>query len=389
MRVLQIHNYYQLWGGEDEAAQHDVRLLQQYGHEVKQYCRNNDEIKTYGPLRKCRLFFETTWSMKSYKEIRGILKEFKPDIVHMHNFFPLVSPAAYYACASVGVPVIQTLHDFRLICPMSHLLREERICEECIHDSLWRSIRYGCYRGSRLLTLPIALMVSAHRWLKTWEKRVDLYIAVSEFVRGKFIESGFRASKVVVRPNCFAEDPGPGEGRRKYALYVGSLTSGKGIMTLLEAWKNISLPLKIVGDGPLYPWAETFIRKNNLRQVCLEGFLSQKEVFRSLKEALFLVMPPIWFETFGRTIVEAYATATPVLGSRLGAVAELVEEGKTGLLFCPGDPDDLAKKVNYAMENPQEREAWGKEARVVFEKKYRAQISYDRLMEIYQQASRQ
>lgn len=387
MRVLQIHNYYQRWGGEDEAAEHEVRLLQQYGHEVKLYYRHNDDIKSFGVLRKAMLFFENTWSMKSYKAIRRVLQEFKPDVVHMHNYFPLISPAAYYACSRAGVPVIQTLHDYRLICPMGHLLRKGQICEECIHNSLWRSIKYGCYRGSRLLTLSNALMVSAHRFLKTWDKRVDLYIAVSEFVRRKFIEGGFMASKVVVRPNCFAEDAGPGEQRRRYALFIGSLTHHKGVETLLEAWKKISLPLKIIGEGPLYPWAETFIRENNLSQVTLEGFRPQKEVFSYLKGALFLVAPSIWFETFGRIIVEAYTTATPVIASRLGAFEELVEEGKTGLLFCPGDPQDLANKVNYAMENPKEIEGWGKEARLVFEKKYSGKIAYERLMEIYQQAS--
>jgi glycosyltransferase involved in cell wall biosynthesis len=298
----------------------------------------------------------------------------------------LVSPAAYYACSWAGVPVIQTLHDYRLICPGSHLLRDGQICEECVPNSLWRSIQYGCYRQSRLLTLSSALMLSVHRWLKTWGNRVDLYIAVSEFVRGKFIEAGFQASKVVVRHNCFTTDPGPGEGPRSYALFIGSLIPDKGLVTLLEAWKKISVPLKIIGEGPLYSWAETFIRENHLSQVTLEGFRPQAEVFNYLKSALFLVMPSIWYETFGRTIVEAYTTATPVIGSRLGAPGQLVEDGKTGLLFCPEDPNDLVEKVNYALENPDEREGWGKEARLVFEKKYSVAIAYDRLMKIYQKA---
>jgi len=385
MRILMIHNYYQQWGGEDESTEQELQLLQRHGHEVRLYFRHNDEIKTFSSLRKGLLFFEPTWSLRSYREAKHVIREFKPEIVHFQNFFPLVSPSAYYACVESDAPIVQTLHNYRLLCPIGWFVRNGEVCEMCLTHSLWRGVLYGCYHGSRIQTASIALMLTTHRLLKTWLRKVDVYIALTEFSRRKFIEGGFPKSKIFVRPNFLDKDPGLGGPIREYALFVGRLSPEKGLVTLLEAWLNLPhVPLKIVGDGPLRPRIEDYIGQNELGQIELVGFVPLQRVLQYLQKALFLVMPSVWYETFGRTIIEAYATGTPVIASRLGAMADLVEDGKTGLLFNPGEPDDLTAKVQYALEHPEEMARWGREARYVFEQRYSSESAYKSLMEIYE-----
>ena len=387
MRILMVHNYYQRRGGEDESTKCELRLLRKRGHDVRLYSRHNDEIKTFSLLRKGLLFFEPTWSWKSHQEMKSVIREFKPEVVHFQNFFPLISPSAYYACAESDVPVIQTLRNYRLLCPIGSFSRNGRVCEECLMHSLWRGIRYGCYHDSRIQTASIALMLGVHRLLNTWQERVDAFIALTEFSSRKFIEGGLPASKLFIRPNFLDRDPGIGEELRDYALFVGRLSEEKGLTTLLEAWRGLpKVPLKIIGDGPLRPQLEGFVRQHALMQVELIGFVHQDVVLAYLKRASFLVMPSVWYETFGRTIIEAYATGTPVLASRLGAMAEIVETGWTGLHFTPGNSEDLAAKVNWAWRHPKEIAEMSREARREYEEKYTAERNYEMLMEIYQMA---
>ena len=386
MRILVVHNFYQQGGGEDESTKCELHLLRKRGHDVRLYSRHNDEIKTYSLLRKGLLFFEPMWSWKSYREVKRVIQEFKPEVVHFQNFFPLVSPSAHYACAESDIPIIQTLHNYRLLCPVGSFFRNGGVCEECLVHSLWRGVRYGCYHDSRIQIASIVLMLKTHRLLNTWQERVDAFITLTDFSRRKFIEEGLPASKLFIRPNFLHKDPGIGRGLRHYALFVGRLSEEKGLTTLLEAWRGLpEVPLKIIGDGPLRPQLEEFVRQHALMQIELVGFVPADVVLEYLKRASFLVMPSVWYETFGRTIMEAYATGTPVIASRLGAMADLVEEGRTGLLFNPGDADDLIAKVQYALEYPAERLHWGREARRAFEQKYSADVAYEKLMEIYAQ----
>jgi glycosyltransferase involved in cell wall biosynthesis len=387
MRILMVHNYYQRWGGEDESTEHELRLLKERGHKVWLYSRHNDEIKMLSLFRKGFLFFEPTWSWKSYREMKQVIQEFKPEVIHFQNFFPLVSPSAHYARAESDVPIIQTLRNYRLLCPIGSFFRNGEVCEECLVHSLWRGIRYGCYHDSRIQTASIALMLKAHRLLNTWQKRVDTFITLTEFSRHKFIKGGLPALKLFIRPNFLDRDPGIGDQLRDYALFVGRLSEEKGLTTLLEAWRGLpEVPLKIIGDGPLRPQLERFARQHTLTQVELVGFVPRDVVLDYLKRASFLVMPSVWYETFGRTIIEAYATGTPVLASRLGAMAEIVEDGCTGLLFTPGDPVDLAAKVEWAWAHPNQMWKMGWEARREYEAKYTAEKNYDALIEVYRHA---
>ena len=385
MRILMIHNYTQQLGGADVATSQEIELLQKYGHEVRLYFRHNDEIKNFSPFRKTLLFFEPTWSFKSYREIKQIIAEFKPDIAHCQSFSPLISPAVYYALAQKKIPIVQTLHEYRLICPIGWLFRNNSICEECVQHSLWRGIFYGCYRNSRIQTASVALMLSSHRLLKTWEKKINVFVTPTEFARSKLIEGGLPSSKIWVNPCFLAEDPGVSRSSREYVLYVGRLSPEKGLVTLLQAWQSLpDVPLKIVGDGPLKSWIEGYIEQHGLQQIELVGLVPIEQVLEYQKKAYFLVIPSIWYETFGRIIMEAYATGTPAIASRLGAMAELVEEERTGLLFSPGNADQLATKVRYALAQEAKLAEWGQKARSCYEKRFSADVAYKSLMKIYE-----
>jgi glycosyltransferase involved in cell wall biosynthesis len=385
MRILMIHNSHQFIGGDDVAADQEIKLLQKYGHIVEPYYRNNTDISDFSIFRKTLLFFEPTWSWKSYKDINIRIQNFQPDIVHCQGFFPLVSPAIYDACIKHRVPIVQTLHDYRLLCPVSTLMREGRVCEDCLTGFPLSAVVHHCYRDSRLQTASVVSMLSIHRALKTWQRKVNLFLTPSEFARHKFIEGGLDPQKILVRPNFLVDDPGESNVKGKYALYVGRLAFEKGIDILLSAWKRCpNIPLKIVGDGPLYSWAKNYIKEYDLYNVELLGFQSLNEVIKQYREALFVIFPSIFYETFGRIIMEAYATGTPVIASNIGALAELVKSGETGLLFSAGNVEALEQAVQSAISNPDQLTEWGKAGRHKFEQSFTAEIAYQQLLCAYQ-----
>lgn len=387
MRILIAHNYAQNRGGADEAAEQEATLLRRKGHQVLLYTRHNDDINHFSTIRKSLLFFEPTWSPKTYGEIRKNIESFQPDIIHCHSFFPLISPAIYDAANHFGVPVVQTLHEYRLLCSAGWLFRDNQVCEECIDHSYFRGIIHGCYQDSRAKTAAFVLMLEAHRLQKTWSKKIKALITPTEFARQKIESAGFPTAKIWVNANFLSEDPGFSEEKQKFVLYVGRLSTEKGIVPLMQAWKNLpEVPLKIIGDGPLKEWVISYIKKHHLCQVELLGYLPLSTVLAYLKKALLLLLPSICYETFGRTIMEAYATGTPVIASRLGAMAELVTDGQTGFLATPGDPMELANVVQAAIADPHKLTRLGRHAREVYEAKFTPQISYRKLMEIYSYA---
>src|SRR5260370_32321085 len=250
MKVLVVHNAYQQAGGEDAVFRNEAQLLRQHGHEVFEYLDDNQRIPALGKLH---LGIETMWSRSSYKTLSGVLADCRPDVTHFHNTFPLISPSAYYAAKKHGAVVVQTLHNFRLLCPNAIFLRNGRVCEDCLGKTVaLPGIIHGCYRGSRTASATVAAMVAVHRTLGPWSNAVDLYVALSEFARGKFIQGGLPSEKMVVKPNGLAEDPGQGSGDDNFAFYAGRPSTEKGIGVLLSAWSTIGheLPLKIAGDGP-------------------------------------------------------------------------------------------------------------------------------------------
>lgn len=381
MRILSVHNSYQIRGGEDESRQSEENLLRSHGHEVEVYEISNDLISNISPAK---LALRTLWSQETYRDIRHILQSNQCDLVHVQNFFPLISPSVFYAAKGMNIPVIQTLRNYRLICPNALFFRNGGVCEDCLGKAIpYPGVVHGCYRDNVAASAVTASMLVFHRFLKTWQKQIDGYIALTKFARNKFIEAGFPDNKIHVKPNFVNPDPQVGDGLGGYALYVGRLSVEKGLDTLLQAWKilNYSIPLKIVGDGPLADQVQIAAQASD--KVEWLGRRSVDEVYDLMGNAQFLVFPSKWYETFGRVAVEAFAKGTPVIAAKIGAIAELVDHERTGLYFEPGNPDDLATKVNWILSHPEALKQMGHAARAEFEAKYTATKNYYQLMDIY------
>jgi glycosyltransferase involved in cell wall biosynthesis len=384
MRILNVHNRYQIRGGEDEVCDAEARLLRRMGHTLDLYEEHNDRVAEIGAARTA---IRTVWSNPAHHTLQKILSEHPYDLVHVHNFLPLISPAVYYAAKDHGVPVVQTLHNYRLLCPNALFFRNGQVCEDCLGKFIpWAGVQHACYRESRAATGAVAVMLTAHRALSTWNNAVDLYIALTDFARKKFIEGGLPAEKIKVKPNFVDPDPGVGQGQGGYALFVGRLSVEKGLDTLLAAWELLGsqIPLKIVGEGALSSEVQAICQK--LPQVEWLGRKPIEQVYQLMGEAMVLVFPSKWYETFGRVAIEAFAKGTPVLAADIGAVAELVAPQQTGLLFRPGDSQDLAAKMEWLLNHPAELAQMRREARREYEAKYTAAKNYDQLMEIYSQA---
>lgn len=386
MKILLIHNRYQQPGGEDAVFEAEKALLERPDHEVVSFVEDNAGLSGLNPFKAAR---KAIWSRDAQQKLRQLIRETRPEVAHFHNTFLMISPAAYYACKEAGVPVVQTLHNYRLVCPDALLMRDGRICEDCLGKAVpWPGAIHGCWRGSRAGTAVVAAMLTVHRWMKTWQEQVDVYVALTGFARRKFIQGGLPAHKMVVKPNFVAPDPGEGHHEGGYALFVGRLSPEKGVRTLLRAWKRVKgVPLKVVGDGPLTEEVRGFVRKEGLEEVELLGRRPREEVFRLIREARVLVFPSEWYEGFPMTIAEAFACGLPVVASQLGAMAEIVEDGRTGLLFRPGDPEDLAAKVEWSWAHPRDLKEMGCAARAEYEGKYTAQRNYEMLMAIYRRAA--
>lgn len=384
MRILLCHNYYQQPGGEDRHFEDEIHFLRAHGHEVVTLVAHNDTIPGRARLGLVR---DALWNARMAQALRDTVRRCRAQVVHFHNTFPLISPAGYYAARDAGAVVVQTLHNFRLLCVNALLYRDRRLCEQCLRRMVpWRGVLHGCYRQSRNVSAVVAAMITLHRSLGTWRRAVDRYIAVSEFARRKFIEGGLPAQRINVIPNAVHPDPGPGGGSGGYAVFVGRLTQEKGVATLLSAWERLSgrLKLKIIGDGPLAGEVETAARRTP--GVEWLGYRTPPELLAIVGEAACLVMPSVWYETFGRTIIEAFAKGTPVIASRLGAMAELVDDGRTGLFFEPGNARDLVVKAARLLDDPAMLNRMRREARREYEEKYTAERNYRMLMEVYHQA---
>lgn len=385
MRILSLHNRYIIRGGEDESREAEERLLREMGHEVNCYEEDNKAIAS---LSTVETFSRTLWSHSTYKAVCQQLRQTRHDIVHIQNFFPLISPSAHYAARATGVPVIQTLRNYRLVCPNGLFFRAGKVCEDCMGLPIpYPGVVHRCYRGNFAASAGVTAMVSFHRLLQTWQHQVTLFIALTNFAREKFIQAGFPSDKIVVKPNFVAPDPGLGSGTGGYALYVGRLSVEKGLDTLLQAWQQVSpqLPLKIVGEGPLESLVLNAVQQSG--NVEWLGRRPLTEVYRLMGEATVVIFPSNWYETFGRVAVEAFATGTPVIGAKIGAIAELIDHGRTGLHFIPGDPFDLAAQVDWLLSHPAQIQSMRQAARAEFEQRYTANINYAQLLDIYHRAA--
>lgn len=388
MKIAIVHNANQQHGGDDVVVAHESKLLEAAGHKVVFFRRNNWDVESYTGVRKISLAKRTVWASDTRRDLARLLQEEKPDVVHVHNTFVMISPSIYSACCEARVPVVQTLHNYRLLCPSATLFRDGKVCQECMQHSLLRSVKYGCYRDSRSATAVTALMLSFHRLRKTWSREVSCFVALSEFSRSKFIEGGLPAGKITVKPNFIDPDPGNRSGDGEYAIFVGRLSPEKRVEMILEAWKRLGtpIPLLIVGGGPEEERLRKQAEQEGIANVRFTGKLPREQAIAALNNARFLVFPSEWYEGFPMTLAESFACGTPVICAAMGTMREVVSDGRTGLHYTPGDAEDLARKVEWAWTHPEQVRVMGKEARKDYNLKYTADKNYPMLMEIYQRA---
>lgn len=387
MRILRVHNRYQERGGEDVSFDTEVQLLRERGEEVHSLLFSNDDIAEQRSHRESlNLALSTVWSRSGKDRVASTVKSFRPDVVHFDNTFPLVSPAAYSACRESGAAVVQSLRNYRLLCPSATFFRDGHVCEDCLGKPIpLPGVIHSCYRHSRAQTSVIASMNTFHRLRGTWRKDVDRFITLTAFSRNKFVEGGLPSDRIVVKPN-FVHVPHDASTKQPSGfLFVGRLTPEKGINTLLSAWQSVGgLPLQIIGDGPLQKAVESVAA--SFPSVELLGRLSSEQTYSRMRDAQALIFPSEWYETFGRVAIEAFAQSTPVIAASIGAIAELVQDGETGLLFEPGNMLELSAKVRWAAEHPGDMRRMGENARMTYEARYTPERNYDLLMDIYQQA---
>ncbi len=386
MRILIVHNRYQQPGGEDAVVKAEFNLLKSFGQQVRLYERTNSEIDGHSYLRKIHAFWNMDWSTQSYHDIRKVLKEFAPHVVHFHNIFFILTPSVYQACRDEGVGIVQSLHNFRLLCSNALFFRNHHICEECLeHKNLWRGVYYGCYRNSRLMTGLVVRMLKAHWDKRTWLDQVDLYIAATEFSRRKHIAAGIPPERIVVKPHVDVDGLLRENSDQGYALFAGRLSPEKGVEVLLKAWKKRSLlPLKILGDGP----AAIELKRQSQGHPEIEflGFVSQDCYAQYLRGAKFLIVPSLCYENFPRVVLESYSYGVPVLASSLGGFPEIVIDQETGMLFCPGDVDDLLSKIEWLLSHEDQRLVMQQNIHKLYATTFSARKNYEILMDIYHQA---
>jgi len=385
MKILHVHNYYQIPGGEKQTVNKQKELLEENGNRVILHCRNNKEILNYSLSQKISFPFHVIYNSKTVKEIREIVEREKPDIAHIHNVFPLISPSIYYVLKNMKIPVVQTVHSYRFLCSNGLFLNNDgKICERCKNGNFFNAMLRKCYRDSYLQTFGMAFTLCLHRKLRTFTNKIDFFIAPSNFLRKKLIEGGIPEKKIVVRPHFVkCGEIKPSYEFDNYVVYMGRLSREKGLFALLRAWKKISITLKIIGEGPIRNELENFVSQAEISNVEFLGFIGGPKRFSILKKAMFMVFPSEWYESFGYTIIESFACGTPVIASRIGGPQELVENGVTGFLFQPGNTKDLLQKISDLMENKKLLLKMRHNARKLAEERYSENVGYKNLMDVY------
>jgi glycosyltransferase involved in cell wall biosynthesis len=384
MRIAVAHNRYKYAGGEDSVMCAEVSMLRSAGHEVELLEADNRGIT--GPGAAVAAAGSLFWSRESHRRMMSLAKTFRPDILHIHNWFPLLSPSIVAAANSCGVPVVQTLHNFRMVCANAVLFRDGKVCHGCLGQAVpLGGVVHGCYAGSRVGSAVVTAAFAFHRAVETWNG-VSKFIAVSAFQRGLLIRGGMDAAQIVVKPNFVKDTGGAGNGKGGYALFVGRLAEEKGIRTVLKAWREHGSlpPLKIMGDGPLVGEVRESVK--GLRGVEFLGHCTAQQVAAAMAEARVVVFPSESYEPFALAIVEAFSVGTPVIGADLESIYELVEDGRTGLRFRAGDADDLAAKVLSIGRDGGAYRAMRRECRQVYEERYTSEINYRLLANIYESA---
>lgn len=378
-RVLVVHNSYRQYGGEDAVFAAEVDLLRAGGYQVDTLAVSNDTIN--GPTAQVATAIFSAYNFSSRRKVGHALRSGRPDIVHVHNFFPILSPSIFDACAVARVPAVWTLHNFRIACANGFLFRDGVPCEKCLGSSPIHAVVHRCYRGSFAGSMAVASMIGYHQAVGTWRRKVARFIALTEFSRAKIEAAGVPSTRIAVKPN-FVQDPSPSQFdgvRRCGALFVGRLSVEKGVRCLLEAWRDVPVPLTIIGDGP----ESEALRATAADNVRFLGHRSRQEVYSAMAAAEALIAPSLWYENFPMTVVEAMALGTPIIASRIGALAEIVIPNVNGLHFKPGDSQDLSRTIKATFQQPAYLESLQRGARNYYETALSPTRNLEILTDIY------
>ncbi len=385
--ILIVHNYYQVPGGEDTVVANEKKLLEDNGHKIVLYTRNNSELKTMRGLKKLLLPVNLVFNLKTYTQVRRIIKENSIDVVHVHNTLSLISPSVYYAARSCGVPVVQTVHNFRFVCPGASFYRDNNICEDCLEGGLKCALKHNCYRGSRLQTLACVISTRLHRMLGTYRK--INYICLTEFTKNKLLKVNrpgkrpvIREASVYIKPNfTFPNEEKASD--KDYFLFIGRIEQIKGLDVLLEAFAKLPQEkLLIAGTGTELEKYRSEAEKNGCGNIEFLGFVSRDELNVRLAGAKAVIVASQWYETFGMIIAEAFSTHVPVITGDIGNIGALVDDGKTGIKFEYNSSQALVEAVNRF--NAEYKEEWCENAYNEYFEKYSPSVNYKRLNEIYE-----
>ena len=381
-RVLQVHTRYRQAGGEDEVVAAEKRLLEDAGVEVRQVIFDNADLRESESLGgDLRLAASAIWSRSAERRVRAAIRAHRPQVMHVHNTFTAASPSVYAAAEMVSVPVVQTLHNYRPICPAATAFRDGHPCTDCVGRSVpWPAVAHACIRESRAQSLVVAATITINRARGTYRRGIAAYLALTEFQRQLMVNGGLPAARIRVVPNFLEPDPGPGSDSRAGILFVGRLATEKGVSVLFEAASRVPGTVSIVGEGPLVNGAR---QADAVGHVTYLGPLAPASVVESLRRTIALVVPSIWFEGFPLVVLEAFATGTPVIASRIGSLQELVEDGVTGLLVDPNSASDLSDRMQWATDHPGEMGAMGFNAREAYEARFGGPTHLAALLETY------
>lgn len=382
-KVLIVHNKYQHIGGEYTVVESERLLLQSRGHEVLTYFRDNSELNNINILQKIYLLFNLLFNIKTYKDISRLIEVHKPDVCHVHNIIPLVSPSVYIVCKRKNIPVVQTIHNYRYGCVNGNLFLNNRVCEKCINSKIPYSIYYKCYRNSFLQTIFILLIMINRSHGIRWGKNINRYIVLSEFAKKKNIEIGIPVDKIVIKPNFILDNEREQVTKDNEFLYVGRLEEKKGILDLLEVLKKMpNIKLNIIGGGPLLSKVVNCGNQN----VKYLGQVDHNSVLNELSKCKALIFPSKWYEGMPMVIIEAFSFSVPVISSKIGTMGEIIQHKVNGLLFEPGDIGDLEDKIKMLSENLIDIKNLSNNARITYIEKYNSELNYSKLIDIYEMA---
>lgn len=392
VKILLVHNFYGSTApsGENTAFVSEANLLRNRGHLIVEFTRHSDELLNQGLFGRVRGALGTVWNPVSLHKLKSALREIQPEIVHVHNTFPILSPSVLYATRDLNIPTVMTLHNYRIGCSAATALRNDQPCTLCLDKkSVLPALRYGCYRDNRIATLPISLMIAVHRAKNTWKKNVDAFVTLTEFQREKMAQFGIPEASLFVKPQ-FLENPPeplPWRQRESKAVFIGRLYAAKGVHILIDSWKKWgkdAVPLEIIGDGPMKSELISVARASDAASsISFLGNLSYAEAMKRLSSAKLLIVPSLCFEGFPMVVQEAYAYGVPVAASNIGSLPHLVAENRTGALFVPGNAENLLASVQPLLADDNQLHILGVEAKKEFDLKYTAGKNYDILMSIY------